>query len=222
MNGGEFLDAVLHNREDAARATRAVVDAVTLVAQGIGHGEDGEVGQEVDVIARGVVFTRLGYAEIFIELTEQFFEEGTHRVVVECGELLAGDFFARLFVSDGLQDGRVAEVDVFIGHLLNHITETADRGELLDKMAQVELRDDVLHMEAEAVEVGLEVLALACAVALSAECLHGKGGGVVEGEAREHAELLFLTYLGHELEFLRLAELHHRLFGRLKQEVETA
>ena len=89
-------------------------------------------------------------------------------------------------------------------------------------MAQVELADDVLHMRAESVQIGLEVLAQARVVRFRAQHLHGEGRRVVERIASELTELLLLTLFGHHLKLFGPTEVQHRFLRRLQQEVESA
>ena len=80
------LNARFGNGENAARAAGSIVDGIGAVADAVFDGEDGEVGKEFDIVARGEVFSGFGDTVFFIELAQELFEERAHGVVVDARE----------------------------------------------------------------------------------------------------------------------------------------
>lgn len=80
------LYARFGNGEDAARATGRIVDGTGALGNAVFDGEDGEVGKEFDIVARGEVFSGFGDTVFFIELAQELFEERAHGVVVDARE----------------------------------------------------------------------------------------------------------------------------------------
>ena len=96
--GGKFLNAFLGNRQNTTGTASPVVDAVALVLEGRSYRQNGQVGQQTDVVARRIVFSGFRHAEVFIEFPEQFFKQRTHGVVVQCRQLFAQFFLTGFFV----------------------------------------------------------------------------------------------------------------------------
>ena len=85
---------------------------------------------------------------LFVEAADQFLEDRAHAVVVQTGQ-------ANVPV---LVEDRVgAEVDVFVGELLDEAAENVGLHERRDLIAELEFIQDLLDVRREAVKIGLKV-----------------------------------------------------------------
>jgi len=102
------------------------------------------------------------FVVVFVELADQLFEDGAHRVVV---------------------DARRREVDVGIEELIDQRADGVGLRQRLQLVAELEVLEDVLHVGREAVEVVLEVGEQLLLAATRLEVAEGELRGVVKGLA---------------------------------------
>lgn len=134
-------EALLGDGEHSAGAAGAVVAKVAAVADLAGHGDEHQVGHELDDVAGCPVLAGL-LVVLVVEPAEKLLEHHAHVVVVQ----------PRQFAG-----GLRAEVDGGRGEPLNHRAQNARVHEGLHLVAELELGDDVRHVGREAVQVGEEI-----------------------------------------------------------------
>jgi len=100
------------------------------------------------------------FVVLFVELADEFFEDGAHGVVVDAGG---------------------AEVDVGIEEFVDEGAEGVGFGEGGELVAEFEVFDDFLDVGGEAVEVVFEIGEELLLAGAGFEVAEGEFGGVVEG-----------------------------------------
>lgn len=207
------LYARFGNGENAARAAGSIVDGIGAVGDAVFDGEDGEVGKEFDIVARGEVFSGFGDAVFFIELAQELLKERAHGVVVDAREK---------DVALGIEEGIDAEIDGTVGELLEDGAQTLTRDEIFHHLLELEMLNDVLHIARKSIEIVEEGLMKGFVVGVDEKAFHGVGGKIVEGKFGNGAEHIghFVFFESRFAEFV--VDFAHLLVGGLEQEVETA
>ena len=169
---GDFLQRFLADGQHAAGAAGAVVEQIGAGFDLVGHGQEHEIGHQLDGIAGRPVLAGL-FVVVLVEAADEFLEHRAHGVVVEAGQVA---------------DRVGAEVDVLVEELLDELAERIGLGEAGNLVAELEVVEDVLHVRREAVEVGLEVVLELLLGGAGLQVAQQKGRGVVEGLAGGGAE----------------------------------
>ena len=107
---GNLQYAILCDCEDAARAACSVVYMIGVVGYLVGNRQYSKVGQQFHVVARREVLTSLSHVVFLVELAQQFFEDGAHRVVIETWQT---------DVAVVILHGFIGEVDLVVRKLLD-------------------------------------------------------------------------------------------------------
>jgi hypothetical protein len=154
---GQFVQGFLGHGQHAAGAAGAVVEQIGAGLDAVGHGQEQQLGHELDHVARREVLARL-FVVLFVEAADQLLEHGAHAVVVQRRQL---DAAIRVL------HGQRREVDLGVEEVLDQVAQDVGIDQLLDLVAEIELGEDFLHVGRETVEVGDEVVAQALPLAAS-------------------------------------------------------
>ena len=137
-----LLEGVFRDGEHPPGAAGAIVEEVGAGFDLVGDRQEHEVGHQPDCIARCPVLSGF-LVVVLIELQDEVLEERAHRVVIETGK-----------VANSVR----GEVDVLVEELLDELAENVSFGKTVDLIAELEVRQDVLHVGRESIEVGDEVV----------------------------------------------------------------
>ena len=146
---GDVVNALFGDGKNTARAACAIVNGVGSVAQLVGDGQHGDVGQQRNIVARSEVFSCFGYAILLVKLAQQLLEKRSHGVIV---------YPWQPFVALGIEHGVFSEVYFGIGKLLDDAAQAASVAKVVYLLFQLELLDNVLYVLGKAVEILQEVL----------------------------------------------------------------